>query len=164
MRKSMEEKKQDLIEGMVTARSSVLKAVNELPAACLNEIFLGSWSVKDLLAHLVGWDFTNLQAIQEILSGQFPAFFQYYDKDWRTYNSHLVELYRKETMADLLAEVEASHQQLVDFLKSRSAAELVNGKARSEKGRTATIRNLLLSEASDESQHADQVRAFQRQI
>lgn len=25
-----------------------------------DEIFLGDWSVKDLLAHLVGWDYTNL--------------------------------------------------------------------------------------------------------
>jgi uncharacterized damage-inducible protein DinB len=160
MRGATAEKKRQWIDELVAARRSLLEAVRALLGARQDEVFLGTWSVKDLLAHLVGWDATNLKAVQEILSGQYPAFFQFYDKDWHSYNARLVERYKIEPFAALLAEVEDSHRQLVGFLESLSAAELVGGKARSAKGRTVTIRGLLRAEANDERQHAGQVSAF----
>ena len=160
MRKTAEDHKRLWIDGLITARRSLLEAVKELPVERLDEVFLGSWSVKDLLAHLVGWDITNLQAVQEILAGQYPGFFQFYDKDWQSYNARLVEQYKKEPFVDLLAEVDASHRQLITFLETLDAGELINGKARNPKGRTITIRGLLRAEASDERQHAGQVKAF----
>jgi hypothetical protein len=137
--------------------------VQSLPENCRDEIFLGIWTIKDLLAHLVGWDFTNLKAVQEILAGQYPSFFQYYDKDWQSYNHQLVEKYRKESLAEVVAEVEDSHRQLVLFLQSLSAEEVVRGKVRRVNGRSVTIRNLLISEAGDESKHVEQVIAFYEQ-
>ena len=162
-RQSIEDKKQALIDGLVEARRSVLTAVQSLPANCADEIFLGSWSVKDLLAHLIGWDFTNLRAVQEILAGQYPSFFQYFDKDWQSYNRQLVEQYRQESLAALLAAVDDSHRQWLTFLRSLSAEEIVHTKARRATGRTVSIRNLLLSEAGDELNHAQQVIAFRKQ-
>jgi hypothetical protein len=162
-RRTLEDKKNEFIDGLVTARRAVLAAVQSLPANRMDEIFLGTWTVKDLLAHLAGWDFTNLQAVQEILAGQRPTFFRYFDQDWHTYNQQLVEQYRIEPWPALWAEVNDSHEQLISFLRGLSAQELVNGKTRSEKGRTVTIRNLLLSEAGDERRHAEQVAAFRAQ-
>ena len=107
MRKTAEHQRRKLVDELATARRSLLKTVGALPSERLDEVFLGTWSVKDLLA-----------------------------------------------------EVEASHRQLVAFLESLSAGELVNGVARSPKGRTITIRGLLRAEASDERQHAEQVKTF----
>jgi hypothetical protein len=160
MRRTVEEKKRRWIDELLAARGGLLDAVKAFPEERQGEAFLGSWSVKDLLAHLAGWDFTNLQAIQEVLAGQYPSFFQFYDKDWQSYNARLVERYKIEPFSALLEEVEASHRQLIAFLESLSAEALVSGKARSPKGRTITIRSLLRAEASDERQHADQVNAF----
>lgn len=160
IRKTREDKKRAWIDGLTAARRSVLEAVRSLPLECADVNFIGTWSVMDLLAHMVGWDYTNIGAIQEILAGQYPSFFRRYDKDWQSYNSELVERYRKETLGESLAELESSHHQLVSFLQRLDAEALVNGKARSERGRTVTIRNLLLSEAGDETEHAKQVLAF----
>ena len=52
-------KKDALIANLVEARKNILNAASALPARQRDEIFLGSWSVKDLLAHLIGWDYTN---------------------------------------------------------------------------------------------------------
>jgi hypothetical protein len=164
MRRTMEDKKQELVEGLITARRSVLEAVRPLPVGSLDQVFLGTWTIKDLLAHLVGWDETNVQAIQEIQAGQYPTFFQFYDKDWQTYNSRLVERCRKEPFSSLLAEVERTHQVLIEFLASIPAREVVQGKGRSETGRTISIRTLLRAETRDERIHAEQVQAFQLQI
>ncbi len=164
MRRNIDTRKEALIEGLVSARQSDLAAARKVPAEQLDQVFLGTWSIKDLLAHLIGWDFTNIQAIQEILAGQPPEFFQYYDKDWQSYNARLVATYRKEPFEALLAEVESSHRQLISYLRSLSPAEVVNGKGRSPRGRTITIRNLLLSEAGDEQAHARQVQSFLSQL
>lgn len=160
MRRTIENRKDELIKGLVDARRSIMAAVQALPADRVEEVFLGTWCVKDLLAHMIGWDFTNLEAIQEIISERAPGFFQYYDKDWRSYNARLVAMYRKEALDILLEDVEASHHQLIRCLQTLSAEEVVNGKAKSAKGRTVTIRNLLLSETGDERLHAEQVRRF----
>jgi hypothetical protein len=155
-----EDKKRELIDGLVTARRSILNAVSALPVEQLDLVFLGEWSTKDIIAHLVGWDVTNRQAVQEILAGVYPGFFHYYDKDWRTYNARLIEAHKIEPFESLLAAIEDSHQQLITYLESLPANDLVNGKARRATGRAVTIRNLIKAEAADERQHATQIQEF----
>ena len=155
--KSMEHKNL-LISGLVTARKSVIQAIQLVPLDRVEEAFLGFWLVKDLLAHLEGWDYTNLQAIQEILAGKPPTFFQFSDRDWQSYNKTLVQRYRRDSLDEQLASQDRSHHQLLLFLESLLAHELVSGKVKRDNGRTVTIKNLILSETRDELQHAEQIR------
>jgi len=158
MQKTIEDHKRELIDTLVAARRGILETVNSLHPDQLDDVYLGVWSIKDLLAHLVGWDHTNLLAVQEILAGTYPTFFQNYDKDWQSYNARLVQEYKIEPFDHLLAEVTDSHQRLLGLLESLPADTLVKGKARSEKGRTVTIRTLLRAEANDERVHAEQIK------
>jgi hypothetical protein len=160
MRKSQADRKADLIDRLVKARQNLVQVAQSVPEEQRGKAFLGSWCIKDLLAHLIGWDYTNHQAIQEILSGKSPAFFLQYDKDWQSYNARLVKQYRIEPFDALLAEAAESHAQWIEYLRALSPEDVVNGKGRSPKGRTITIRNLLIAEARDESKHAEQVQAF----
>ncbi len=160
MRKSPSERKDALLNDLVAARESLLAVVRELPPGCLDAPCIGTWSVKDLLAHLIGWDVTNLQAVKEILAGQRPSFFQYYDPDWRSYNARLVGTYRKEPFEALLAESADTHKQLIAFLQSLPANDILLGKSPKEQGRSVTIHNLLRSEAEDERKHCAQVHTF----
>ncbi len=157
---TIEERKHKLIGGLVTARAAVLEAVRAVPAERAGEVFLGTWSILDLLAHLVGWDFTHLQAVKEILSGRRPVFFQYVDEDWASYNKRLVETYRVDSLAQMLAALGDSHRQLVEYLESLSAREVVMGRVRSESGRSVSVAALLQDEARDEEMHAGQVRGY----
>lgn len=161
MRPTPEDKRTALIAELSAARRAVLDAARALPPAAQDTPFIGIWSVKDLLAHLVGWDATNQQAVQDMLEGKYPSFFQYYDKDWQTYNARLVQTYQIEPFSALLAAVERSHRQLVAFLEALPAETLLKLKATSTKGRTITARFLLVFEARDERLHAGQVEAFQ---
>jgi hypothetical protein len=160
MRKTPDEKKQELLDGLRDTRSNLLSEAARLSPEQQDAIFLGTWSAKDLLAHLIGWDFTNQQAIQEILAGAYPEFFQHYDKDWRTYNALLVELYRIEPFSALFSAAENSHRQFLRYLESLPANEILNGKARRASGRSVSIRNLLASEISDERVHTRQLQDF----
>lgn len=143
--------KDAIIGGLVKARKTVLEAASRLSRAEQDEVWLGVWSVKDLLAHLVGWDYTNLTAVQEILAGQKPGFWQYYDRDWQSYNARLVAEYKREDFSELVAAVQASHRELIDYLQTVPADEYLKRKP---------IGTLLRAEARDEEEHHRQVEAF----
>ena len=160
MRKTQDEIKQELIDSLRNARSSILELVLALSSTQRDVVFLGEWSVKDLLAHLAGWDFTNIQAVEQILEGTYPSFFQHYDKDWHTYNAYLVAQYKLEPFEALLAELDDSHRQLTAFLEGLPAGDILNAKVLRANGRSVTIHNLLKTEAADESRHALQLRDF----
>lgn len=100
--------KEQIITELIETRRQILEAASALTPAQQDQVFLGTWSVKDLLAHLVGWDYTNREAVQAILRGKLPAFYSRYDHDWQSYNTHLVARYRREDWAELLASVEES--------------------------------------------------------
>lgn len=156
----VEERKRQLIDGLVIARSKVMEAARAIPASQVEEKFLGVWSIKDLVAHLIGWDYTNLQAVKEIMDGQPLAFFQYFDKDWGSYNRRLVAQYIRKSLDELLMDAEISNRHLVDYLDTLTARDIVHGKASRENGRRITIRNLLQSETRDELKHAEQILSY----
>jgi hypothetical protein len=143
--------KDGLIGGLRAARKKILDAVRSLSPAQQDEVFLGEWSVKDLLAHLVGWDYTNQEAVGEILAGQKPSFWAHYDRDWRSYNAQLVAEYRRESFAEMVAAVERSHRALIEYLEKIPADEYLKRKP---------IGTLLRVEASDEEEHHRQIEAF----
>jgi uncharacterized damage-inducible protein DinB len=143
--------KDAILGGLVKARAKILEAASRLSPAEQDEVFLGVWSVKDLLAHLVGWDYTNLTAVQEILAGQKPGFWRYYDRDWQSYNARLVAEYKREDFTELVAAVQASHRELIDYLQTVPADEYLKRKP---------IGTLLRAETRDEEEHHQQVEAF----
>jgi hypothetical protein len=145
--------KDAIIGGLLDARSKILAEVRSLSTRQEDQVFLGTWTVKDLLAHLVGWDFTNLEAVGDILVGQKPAFWQHYDRDWQSYNARLVAEHKRDNLAELLASVQESHRKLIDFLESVPADEYV---------KKTKIGSLLRAETRDEQQHYEQVRAFRQ--
>lgn len=155
-----EGKKNEIISGLVEARECILAAAISLPAESQDKVFLGVWCVKDLLAHLVGWDFTNIEAAKEILAGKLPSFYAQHDRGWKTYNAGLVAQYRKDDFAELLASVEESHGELVGFLRTVPAEEFDKDRGLRAGRYKVTIARLLRAEISDEQKHCVQIREF----
>ncbi len=153
-------KKDAIIAELVTTRGKILDAASSLPAEKQDEVFLGVWSVKDLLAHLVGWDFTNLEAAKALLAGQLPEFYSYHDRDWKTYNARLVAEYKRDDFAELLSSVEHSLQQLVAFLETVPAEEFDKDRGVRYKHYKVTIARLLQAETKDEKTHHKQIEEF----
>jgi hypothetical protein len=148
--------KEKIIVGLVEARQKILDATCALPPEKQGAIFLGVWSVKDLIAHLVGWDYTNARAVKEILAGDEPSFYAHYDRDWATYNAHLVGKYKKENFAELLRGAGRSHKRLINFLSTIPAKEF----DRNRGSRRMNIARLLRFEICDEHVHCRQIQEF----
>jgi len=153
-------RKEETISTLVKTRLDILAKVSTLSKTDRERVFLGTWSVKDLLAHLAGWDFTNAEAISSVLAGKLPSFYDYRDHDWQTYNSLLVEKYRKNSFRELLASVKNSQKKLIGHLRSVAAEDFNRDFGVRFRGYKVTVQRLLEAEAKDEQVHYRQISDF----
>ena len=154
-------RKRELISALLETRAAILHEVSQLSPATHDTVFLGVWSVKDLIAHLVGWDFTNLAAAKDIQTGKLPEFYAHYDKDWKTYNAKLVAKYKHGDFNKLLALVRDSQRQLIVYLNTIPAEAFEQDfGVRSARNYKVTIARLLRAELDDEQKHLQQIRDF----
>jgi hypothetical protein len=151
--------KQKILSELIEIRRAILDTTAKLSTEARSTVFLGSWTLKDLLAHLAGWDFTNLAAVKDIRAGNLPEFYARYDKDWKTYNAELVAKYKRDDFDELLAFVHDSQRQLIEYLQTIPAEAFEKDfGVRSGRGTRVTIARLLQAEWKDEQEHLQQIR------
>ena len=160
MSSTAKEKKESIIAALIQARRKILDVAYALPPEKQDEVFLGVWSVADLLAHLIGWDYTNLDATKSTLQGELPEFYSHRDRDWETYNALLVERHKEEDFTELIYSVETSQRALMDFLATVPDSEFDKDRGVRYKRYKVTITRLLQAEAEDEEEHSRQIKAF----
>ena len=164
MRDTPETKKQRLIAELAESRAEVIEAVLALSPAAQEEPFLGAWSAHDIVAHLIGWDHANMEAIEAIRVGRLPEFYAAYDAGWRTFNAGLVRQHKQAALAATLTAAQASHRALLDRLTALPSGDVDRDYGvRSPGRRRVTVGMLLSAEAHDERRHAGQLRAFASQ-
>lgn len=155
-----EESKTALIQDLQSVRRAILQVASDLPDTKRTEVFLGEWSARELLAHLVGWDFTNLAAIEEVLQGKVPSFYAHHDRDWRSYNAQLVNRYGRDDFGELLSSVEDSHRMVIGRLNALPDSEIDQDHGVRVGRYRITIGRLLRAEVKDEGIHLSQLEAF----
>lgn len=156
--------KDELLFGLKAVRESILVEALALPAEARDRVFLGTWSVMDLLAHLAGWDFTNLQAAKDVLDSLLPEFYDHRDADWRAYNALLVGKYQRTDFNEQVKLVRDAQRQLLDFLQTLPAEDFKRDTGVRYKGIKVTIARLLQSELEDEETHFEQVLEFRKSL
>lgn len=156
----VEKRKHRLLVGLRQVRSAILEAARAVRPQDEQVPFLGEWCIGDLLAHLVGWDVTNLQAAQEILDGHIPSFYSQHDKDWASYNRLLVARYKEDTHRQMIDAVGASFEGLLEYLHRLPAAEMFKDRGLRVGGYKVVIGRLIEVERKDEQEHLEQIRAF----
>jgi hypothetical protein len=148
-------KKDEIISGLIEARRRILETAEGLAPQERSRVFLGEWSTKELIAHLIGWDYTNAEAVREILAGQKPSFWSHYDRDWQSYNAVLVAKYGRDDWMELMSAVHQSHRQLIDYLRTIPADEYL---------RKRKMVSLLQVETRDERTHHQQIVRFDSRL
>jgi hypothetical protein len=153
-------KMDQLLAELQEVRCSILTEASALPAAKRDVVFLGIWSIKDLLAHLVGWDYTNIEAVKNVLAGKAPEFYSHHDRDWQTYNALLVKEYRRDSFDELLRLARESQHKLIEYMEAIPPASFSKDFGVRFRGYKVTIQRLLEAEAKDERIHYQQIEDF----
>ena len=154
------QKRDALIADLIETRRKIVEITSSFSLAEQDQVFLGIWSIKDLLAHLIGWLEANREAVSAIRRGELPQFYAHKDRDWQTYNAHLVQTYKRDSLAEIVAALQTAHQALVDSILSIPAEELERDYGVRFRGYTVTIARLLQAELKDEKVHYAQIEAF----
>lgn len=157
---SFEEKKATLINNLNETRTSILEAAASIPDSRINEAFVGSWGILELLAHLRGWDLTNIQAAKDILSGKVPDFYAESDKDWASYNAKLVSQHRQVDLESIISSVDSSRAELVALLNQLDAKDIFADHGVRRGSYKVTIARLIEADIKDGIEHLDQIRRF----
>ena len=153
-------KKDELIADLIETRGKILEITSSFSPTQHDQVFLGIWSIKDLMAHLIGWLEANRKAVQAIRAGELPAFYAYKDRDWQTYNALLVAKYKRGSLAKLMSAMQISHQKLIDLIRILPAEEFEQDHGVRYKGYKVTIARLLQAELKDEKVHFSQIEMF----
>ena len=161
MKPKPETSNQELLSAIIETRTALLQAASQLTHEEQNTVFLGVWSVADLIAHLIGWDFANLAAAKDIQAGKLPEFYAHEDKDWKTFNAELVAKYKRDDFEELSALSRDSQGQLIAYLESLPAEDFEKDfGVRTGRNYKVTIARLLQADIKDGQEHLKQIREF----
>lgn len=158
MGKKNDRSKTAVIDGLVKTRDQILEAASTIPLERQNQAFVGEWTIKELLAHLAGWDYTNLEGVQALLMGEVPGFFAERDRDWKTYNAKLVAIHRRDNLVDLIKVVQKSQAELLSYLNKLTDEDFY--RVLRVNTFRMSIGGLLNFEIRDEKEHLEQIRQF----
>jgi hypothetical protein len=147
-----------LAAGFNRTRAALIEAVESVPAGLREQPFVGSWDLKDVVAHTIGWDRTNVEALPDFAAGRLPAFFDAYDHDWAAVNAGLVARYRVEDWEALMRCLRDARVAFLEALAGLSDMDLDN--AVPWRGRRVSLRGMLRAIARDEAEHVRQVHVF----
>jgi hypothetical protein len=149
--------KAEVLHAARKARAAIRERVLALSPDDCARPYLGTWSIKDLVAHLIGWDETNVRAVRSLLRGQLPAFYAQHDNDWQTYNARLVRKHGGHLIGTLMRMERQSHSKLLEALEAVPPDKFGADVGVRFRGFKVTIERLISAEADDERAHARQI-------
>ena len=117
------------------AYGELREAVDGLDEAQSRAVWLGTWGAREILIHIAGWDRELAPAFARIELGEPPYPAGAYD-DYDAWNARFVEEGKHATHHEILADLESTHQGLLDaagalgdehFAMGAPARELLDG-------------------------------------
>jgi Protein of unknown function (DUF1706) len=101
--------KTTLLSGAEIEFTAFKRAIDGLSEAQMREVWLGTWSARDIVAHISGWHRELSPALGRLQKGErpIPEGVSYEDVD--AWNSRFADAKKGAATADILKELDASH-------------------------------------------------------
>lgn len=151
----------DIISDMKYGRETLLNSIEGLSHRELTqvEIYPG-WTIKDILAHLIGWDqrvIKNLKLIAQNRASEIPRI------DVEGQNHEALVEWRDNTFAEVLAAVQDSYRQIIEIIAATDYHEIDRRHERN--GRFITIRSYVIENMVEhERQHAAEIALWRKKL
>jgi hypothetical protein len=110
--------KDELLNEAAREYKALHEALQGLNEENMTEVWLGTWSVRDIVAHIAGWHREMSPALERLARGErpIPEGVSYDDVDG--WNERFAAARRSTTVADVLLELDQTH---ATFLKAAAA-------------------------------------------
>jgi len=147
--------RQALIETTEQEYAKLRAAVEGLDEGRMREAWLGTWGVREIMAHIAGWHREMVPALARLARGEAPYADGAYD-DFNAWNARFVAERAGADTRAILHEADASHRDLVGAVAALSDAALAPGQP---------ARGLVDGVGSDHyREHAAQIAEWRRSL
>jgi hypothetical protein len=144
--------KEELLNEAAREYKALHEALQGLNETQMTEVWLGTWSVRDIVAHIAGWHQEMAPALERLARGERPVREGVSYDDVDAWNERFAAARRTTAVADVLLELDRTHEA---FLK---AAAAVPGE-RLQPGKTAW-KIVDGNSAHHYREHGEQIRAW----
>jgi hypothetical protein len=144
--------KDDLLSQAARDYNAFEAAIHGLNEDHLTEVWLGTWSIRDIVAHMAGWHREMGPALERITRGEKPVAEGVTYDDVDGWNAKFVAAKRDLPVADVLLELDRSHAY---FMKVASQVP----DERVQPGKTA-YKIIDLNSAHHYREHGEQIREW----
>jgi uncharacterized protein DUF1706 len=144
--------KQELLNRAAREYKAFHEALHGLNEAELGQRWLGTWSIREVVGHISGWHREMSPALERLARGErpIPEGVSYDDVD--AWNARFAAAVRDTPVADVLLELDRSHEHFM-----RSAAAIPEDRFRPGK---AAYRIVDMVAAHHYKEHGDEIRAW----
>jgi hypothetical protein len=144
--------KQELLNEAARQYKTFHETIHGLNEEQMTAVWLGTWSVRDIVAHMSGWHREMVPALERIARGErpVPQGVSYDDVDG--WNEKFAAARRNAPVADVLLELDKTHEDFMHaaaqvpeerFVEGKTAWKIVDGNS-----------------AHHYKEHGDQIRAW----
>jgi hypothetical protein len=144
--------KQELLNGAAREYKAFHESIQGLNEEHMTQVWLGTWSVRDIVSHISGWHREMIPALQRIARGERPVLPGVSYDDVDAWNEKFAATKRHTPVADVLLEFDRSHEDFMHaaaqvpderFVEGKTAWKIVDGNS-----------------AHHYREHAEQIRAW----
>ena len=140
-----------LVQEADEAFGDLRQAIDGLDDARLTRVWLGTWSIREVLIHISGWHREMIPALARVAQGEEPYPAGTYD-DFDNWNARFVDARRGVKIAEVLAQLEDSHRDFVRAVAAVPDAQFTAAAGLLDGAGTGHYR-----------EHAGQIRAWRQQ-
>jgi hypothetical protein len=119
--------KQELLQRAEQEYDGLKGAIKGLDDAEMREVWLGTWGVREIVAHITGWHRETNPALERLARGE-PAHAEGAYDDSDGWNARFVAARQRLTCATLLDDLDRSHRDLVRAASTLPDEEYADGK------------------------------------
>ena len=152
---------QTIISDLEYGRSQLLNAIEGLSQRELTQIpIYENWTIKDVLAHIIGWDQRTLQTLPLMLqdrAGEIAGV------EVEAHNLESVAIWQDKPLTEVLAALKSTHRQILDILAAVDHVEI--DLRRQRNGRVITIRSYVIDVMMEhDRKHALEIEQWRKDL
>lgn len=112
------------------------------------------WTVKEVVAHLIGWDTATTNSLSSFIQGGVPDVVSIHGVD--AYNTEMIAQYAGLSLEQLVQEWQSERQRLLDTMTALEESQL-KAKINFPWGGTDTVSRMLFFLSNHETKHMNDI-------
>ncbi len=151
----------EIIADLEYGREQLFQAIQGLSRREMTQIpIYDDWTVKDVLAHIIGWDQWTLEILPLILQDQAD---QIMPVDPDSLNAQTLRTWRNKSLDEVLTTIKSTHRQILEVIAGLDHKEIDMRHRRGD--RIITIRSYVINIMIDhERQHAEEIELWRESL